>query len=606
MTDLKKYDWDLEDLLEGGSLEGLYKEWKSKLEKLYNSYDNYIDTLESFKKYKRLEQEYSIISNKLSNYISNHANEDSVNEKWVSWNQRLMNDIQPFLIKTSNEENIIIKNKAKILNYLKDKDLIEYKRSYDLLFKNSKRILSKKEETLLAKLSKLDDGFENIYSSVVDSTTKFEDVLDSKGKKHKLNSVADVIKKLKSHDRTLRKNAWVEFNRQYYNNRYILTQTLYYNYLQLNEFSKIRKYQNYIDATCDEDEVNVKFVNLIYNGVQKLSSDYKKFYSVRDKVIQSTYNIDKVEPWDKSLDIIKNNSKYSIEGIQSILLEAFKIYGEEYVSIIKKAFDERWISWLPKPNKHSGAYSIGGTKGLKKYYISMNYDSTIQSLYTAAHELGHSLHSYYFNKHQKLYCSCSIFYAEIASITNEMILSFYLLDNLKSNKEKLFILDEIITGFFSTTTRQIIFSNFEYEMINKLENNLPITDKTIFETYNKMIEKYTLTKINKKYEKEPYKFSQSTILRIDHFYVGNFYVYKYAIGQICALIAASRIWNGDKNFLNKYFEFLKSGSSKSPIDTIKILGIDFSDEKVWNECELFIKKLINEYNSIYKSEIKKK
>ena len=178
-----------------------------------------------------------------------------------------------------------------------------------------------------------------------------------------------------------------------------------------------------------------------------------------------------------------------------------------------------------------------------------------------------------------------------------MLLSYYLLENTKSNDEKIYILDEVINGFFSTTTRQIIFSNFEYEMIEKLNNNLPITFETITETYKDMNEKYTNFK-KKKSSKEPLLYSLSTILRIDHFYVGNFYVYKYAIGQICAIIISKKIYEGDKDAIKRYFDFLKSGSSLSPIDTIKLLGIDFSKKEVWDECFKNINDLIVEFNKI--------
>jgi oligoendopeptidase F len=118
---------------------------------------------------------------------------------------------------------------------------------------------------------------------------------------------------------------------------------------------------------------------------------------------------------------------------------------------------------LPKQNKQTGAYSISGIKGLTKYYISMNYDKTFDSLKTLVHELGHSLNSHYVNKHQEIYTSIPIFYAEVSSITNEMLLSYYLLKKHSNNKElRIMLYDELLSNFFNTTTRQIVFSHFEY------------------------------------------------------------------------------------------------------------------------------------------------
>jgi oligoendopeptidase F len=139
---------------------------------------------------------------------------------------------------------------------------------------------------------------------------------------------------------------------------------------------------------------------------------------------------------------------------------------------------------LAKPGKQQGAYSIGGTKGLSKYYISMNFDHTIRSVSTIAHELGHSLNSYYINKKQKIYNEVSIFYAEIASIVNEMLLSYYLLDKYKKDVEmSKLILDELINNFFSTVSRQIIFSNTEYELNKLVNNSQPFTKENIKQIY---------------------------------------------------------------------------------------------------------------------------
>ncbi|MGL4617245.1 MAG: oligoendopeptidase F [Mycoplasmoidaceae bacterium] len=593
-----KYNWDLEDILENETLDALYEKWKKSIDKILRMHKTFYLSLENFIKFHEEREKNTVLTNKIFNYISNNLNEDTANSTWLSWSQKLKNDVQNYSEATSDEENIIIENEKKIREYLKDPRLKEYIRIYELFFKNKKRILSKKEEKLLSQLSKTSSAFEDIYSSVVDTTIKYYDVKDKNNKKVKLESMAKVYKSLKSSDRVLRKNAWISFNKAYYDNRYILTNTLYYNYLDLNQSAKIRKYKDYVESSCDNDEVNRDFLLNIYKGVESFAPIYKNFSSSRNKILKAIYGLKKIYPWDKNISIVKRiNDNYTIEKIQTELLKVFRCFGKEYTNIVEKAFNENWISWLPKKNKHSGAYSIGGTQGLKKYYISMNFDKTIRSLYTASHELGHSLHSYYINQNQKVHTSCSIFYAEIASITNEMLLSYYLLENTKSDDEKIYILDEVINGFFSTTTRQIIFSNFEYEIIEKLNKNLPITFETITETYKDMNEKYTGFK-KRKNVKEPLLYSLSTILRIDHFYIGNFYVYKYAIGQICAIIISRKIYDGDKDAIKRYFDFLKSGSSLSPIDTIKLLGIDFSKKELWDECFANINDLIAQFNKI--------
>lgn len=594
---MNKYNWDLEYLLKNDTLENLFKKWKNGLDKLVIDNPTFSDTKENFVKRLKDELKHHKISNHLVNYISNHLNEDTKNQKWIEWSQKLSNEINEFSKNTSDTSNIVLKNEKKIREYLKDPDLHEYVRDYEIFFKNKKRILPEEQEKLVANLSTINDGFENIYSAIVDSTIKYEPAKDKNGKLIQISSMAKAIKLFKSTDVVLRKNAWVNFSKAYYDNRLVLTQTLLYNYKMLNVNSKIRKFSSYVEMTAENDEVTIDFINKIYSGVEDFKDSYKNYLNIKEKLLKSNNNLKKVMPWDRYLDVVKSKQKYSIEEIQKEILESLKCFGSEYLEIVQKAFDENWISWLPKDGKHSGAYSIGGTYGIEKYYISMNFDETIDSLYTAIHEIGHSMNSYYFGKKQKVHCSCSIFYAEISSITNELILSFHLLEKAKNKKEKLFVIDKILSGFFSTTSRQIIFSDFENEIINRDLNNEPITYDVIEETYRNINEKYTGIKKNKK-QTIYGKYSSATILRIDHFYVGNFYVYKYAIGQICAMYIARKLYMKDKVMLEKYFNFVSSGSSLSPLDTIKLLGIDFNDEKVWDECKDNIDFFIKEYKNL--------
>jgi oligoendopeptidase F len=288
----------------------------------------------------------------------------------------------------------------------------------------------------------------------------------------------------------------------------------------------------------------------------------------------------------------KKNIKFTIEKTKEIILLALKPLGDEYTNVVKKAFNQHWISWLSKPGKQQGAYSIDGTKGLSKYYISMNFDSSIRSVSTIAHELGHSLNSYFINKKQKIYSGVSIFYAEIASIVNEMLLSYYLLDHYNNDELKKLVLDEMISNFFATVTRQVIFSNTEYVLNEFVNQSQPFTKDSIKAVYRQMINKYQGIdpEMECKWKKEPYLYSLSAILRIPHFYAGNFYVYKYAIGQIVAILVADKLYHKDPKMLHKYFNFLSSGSSHSPIETIKLLGIDLNDDSIYHEVKKIIDK----------------
>lgn len=602
MADKKQYDWDLESLLEGKSLEEKFNEWMVFRDKIIKLYPNYLDNLENFVNWLDINYKYQKVSNRLYNYISNHLNEDNINPKWVGWNQKLAFEQNKISVVFANHSNIIIQNEAKIREFLKDQRISHFKRYYDEVFKSKPHILSKAEEELLSKISITTGAIDSVYETLTSSEIKFSPALDSDGKLVENDSIAKIMINLKSMDRTLRKNTWISFNQAYYNFRNTLTQTLYYNYLQLNTYSKIRKFKDYIESCCYDDEIESSLITNLYSQVEKFKTLYINYDKALTKHLKKLLKLEKLEPWDYSIDLYHCPIKYSIEDAKAIALEALSCYGEEYLTVLKRAFDEKWISWLPKPAKHHGAYSIGGTKGLDKMYISMNFDYSIGSVYTLVHELGHSLNSYFFGKKQTVYAHCSIFYAEIASIANEVLLSYYLIKQNQDNQDMLkMVYANLLKDFFATTTRQIIFSNFEWEANKLINEEQPFTYEVISKLYSDMITKYqgsTEKQIKQRETKEPYCNSLATILRISHFYVGNFYVYKYAIGQIVGIYAAKRLYEQDDSFKKRYFDFLSSGTSLSPHDTIKLLGIDLNKQDLYDEVFAEVNAWIEKFKKL--------
>lgn len=595
-----KYLWDLDDILENKSLDELYQEWKSQMKLLMDIYPTIFDSENNFINWLNQNEIYETLSNRLYNYISNNQNEDLSSPVWNSWMQKLSNDGIEFSKLMSNYSNLVIKNENKIKDYLKNSMISEYKREFDLIFKEKPHLLSDEQEKMLAQLSRYNGGFEDIYSSLTDNDLKFEDAINSNGEKVEIKTQSDIFKNLKSMDRKLRETSWMSFHKAFYNFRNTLTKTLYYNYLMLNTNAKIRNFDDYIHSVCFSDEVNKEFIQNIYNNIKIYSESIHEYQKIRSEYLKQILNIDKVMPWDSSVDLYQDkNEAYSLDNIIEETKKSLAILGDEYVSLLNKAFDERWVSFLPNPNKQTGAYSIGGIKGLRKYYVSMNFDNTINSLYTLVHELGHSINSYYINQAQKIYAGNSIFYAEIASITNEMLLSHYLLKQNENNiDKKIMILDELISGFIATTSRQVIFSNFEWIANEWVNNGSDFVYENIESTYLKLMVEYLGIKEVDKYQTLPYLYTLITPLRISHFYIGNFYVYKYAIGQIAAMIVADRIKNNDINMKQKYFQFLSSGNSLNPIDTIKILGIDFSDKNIWIEVKRIFDSWLSEFKNL--------
>lgn len=596
---MNKYDWNLEPLLNGSTIDTQFNNYIKQLKKILKLYPNFATNISNFKTWIKENEKSTIMGNRLFNYISCKHTENIIDPLWLQWMQKANLTLTKLSEPLADIENRIIDNEAKIRKYLEDKDLQEYKRGYELIFKNKGHILSPEIEKIVHNLSVADGGVFSTFNTLTDSDLKFDDVIDSKSKKHPFKNSSQITEFLKNPDRTLRKNAWINFHSAYDKFANTLTQTLYYTYLKFNTDAKLYKFKDYIDEATYSDEIDTNYVLDIYKNVESFKTIYKKYQTVLTKILSKQLNLKKLEAWDYGMDLSKKSIKITPEEAKKMVLEGLKPLGNDYLSHIKTAFNENWISWMPKENKESGAYSISGTKGLDKFYILMNFNNTIDSAETLAHELGHSINSYYANKTQKAYPELSIFWAEIASICNETLMMLYFIDKYKNDKEQVNVfLQHLFTNFFNCTTRQIIFSNFEYIANQKVNNAERFDAKTLKFLYLDLIKKYQgMTEAQyEKNKKIPYAYSLSTILRIPHFYAGNFYVYKYAIGQICGLIMAYDIYHKNNNALDAYFKFLKSGSSLKPIDTIKLLGIDLTKKDPYDKVIKILNELIKKFN----------
>lgn len=603
MSKIINLDWDLENLLNNDSFEKLHEDWIKNQKKLIKLYDqgNCFKNQKLFKNYLIHNLSFAKISNRIWNYVENKINENVNDPLWNGWNQQMQIEMQNFDVHFADESQLIIKHKDKIKSFLNSKDLIEYKRFFDLEFKNKPYLLSKNLEVLISKLSLAGPDVEEIYQTLVTSDIKFKPALDSKNKFHQIYSETLIPKILKSKDRVLRKNAWNSLQQTYLSHQNTISKLLYYNYLDINISSQIRGFKDFLNAQAYSDEISVDFIDFVYSQVSAFHSSFNSFYKLSTLAIKKKHSLKKVYPWDQNLSLFKTKEKFSPNEAKEIVLDALKPLGQNYLFRVNRAFNERWISWMPKENKQTGAYSIGGILGLNKFYILLNYDHSLDSVSSLIHELGHSIHSSYLVENQTIYCETDIFCAEIASTTNEMLLNFYLIKKFKNNPKKLVtIYQEIISNFFSTTTSQIMLSDFEYQFIKKISNQEPINSQTVFEMYAKTFYKYLNTS-KKQYQNvmKNKRFKKLTaVLRVDHFFMGSFYVYKYAVSIVVALNVANRIFLNDEKMLNTYLKFLTLGSSKSPLELIKFLGFDVSKPDCWNQAINIVNQFIFEYKKL--------
>ena len=598
---IKKFDWDLESLLRNKTIDDLYKQWYTLVSKQCQLVNSFWKDKKTFHQWLSLDLQTTKVSNRLTAYIFNHNNEDLSNSQWIAWMQKLNYDTTLFAKKLSNYNNNVIKNKQKITSYLKDKSLALWKREFNLIWKTQPHILSDQNELLLTKLSADSNAIYDIYTSLTDADLHFDNANDKKGLMHKINTLADANKLLKHTDRILRKNTWININKAFSNIENTLTKTLFYNYLRANQWAKARNYKSYIDAVLFNEEINEKIILNLYKNVKLYKTIYQHFSKKKRQIIKKMFNIKKVEPWDLNLELTKKPFTYSIAQAKEECLQALSPLGQKYTNVVKMAFNENWISWLPKAHKMSGAYSIDNTYGLDKNYILTNFNNTMDAVSTIAHEIGHSVNSYFINKKQNIYAGIDAVCGEIPSIVNEMLLNFYWLKKYQNNpKKQLPIYESMLSTFFGCTTIQIVFSEFEYQANKIINAGQPFTIEFVKKMFLEIRKQYgaisdeAIRQINL----YPYNLAQSSILRIPHFYANNFYVYKYALGQVIAIVIASEINNGNKQMINNYFNFLSIGCAKSPINILKIINIDLNSNYIYLKAKKILTKLVSDFQRI--------
>ena len=337
------------------------------------------------------------------------------------------------------------------------------------------------------------------------------------------------------------------------------------------------------------DEVDTKLYKELIKVTNKNTKLLKEYYKIKSKSLG--YKLHMYDLYVNTSKILDKKIKY--EEAIDIVNKALKPLGEDYLKVFNHLLNNNCVDVYPKDKKRFGAYQWG-VYGVEPY-VSLNYENDIDSVSTLAHEMGHAMHTYYSNTNQDyLYADYPIFLAEIASTVNEVLLSEYLLNNTKDKDEKIYYLVEFLDKFKGTVFRQVMFAEFENIIHEKYENGESLTMELLCDEYYKL-NKNHFSPVVKVDEDIKYEWSV-----IPHFYT-SFYVYKYATGFISALLIVDKLLH-DKNFKDKYIEFLSSGNIDYPLDLLKKIDIDLKKEKVLNRAfEIFNEKL-NMLKSLEKEE----
>lgn len=447
-------------------------------------------------------------------------------------------------------------------------------------------VLPQEQELLLASASEIFSSASKNFGLMNNADFVFPSIKDSEGNDVQLTH-SIYGKLLESTDRRVRKDTFQAFYTVYNQFANTLANTLSTQIKTNNYFAKVRGFKSARERALFDNNIPEAVYDTLLDTVGERLDLLHQYVELRKELLA----IEDLEMYDMYTPLLGEPAlSFTYEEAKEITLKALAPMGEEYLAIIKEAFDDRWIDVYENKGKRSGAYSSGTYDS--KPYILMNWQDNLNNLYTLVHELGHSAHSYLTHQNQAYeYGDYSIFLAEIASTTNENLLTSYLLDTYEDVEVRRYVINHFLDGMKGTVYRQSQFAEFEHFMYEQDAAGQPLTDEFLSENYGRINAKYYGEAVNSDSE------IKKEWSRIPHFYY-NYYVFQYATGFAAATYFANKIYSGDQETLNKYLAFLKSGSSQYAIDTMKTAGLDMTQKDYISEALDVFEARLEEFQSL--------
>ena len=587
----EKYKWDLSKIYVSED------EWLKDFEYVKANGDKYLEykgklnNADTIIKYFMFDEEFSKKSDAVYMYAALKFDEDTSNSKY----QELKGKIEKVLTEISTKTSFALPELLRLSKEDFDRFMVEKPelKMYDYEFENILRmkdhILSDAEEELLSSLGKSLNNPEDTASYLRNSDMKFGVIKDASGNEVELSNI-NFSKYIMDSDREVRKNAFYTLYKEYEDLQNTFASSYSGKVSMDNVVALRRGFKDAREAALFDSNINPRVYDNLIDVLHRNLAIMDDYYALKKEVM----GLDELHIYDIYGALVPDSSKsYTFEDAKDIVLDALSVLGDDYITDLKKAFDEKWIDVMPSKGKKGGAYSWGCYTSCP--YLLLNFNGKFDDVSTLAHELGHSMHSYYSNKNNPyIYHQYKIFVAEVASQVNELILARYLINHTDDKNEKFAILDSLMELFKGSIVRQTMFAEFEDLMHRKEQDGYVLTSEFISDNYYELYKKYSgnnmISDKEIRYEWE----------KIPHFYY-NFYVYQYATGLAAASYIATKIMSGDKEMLNNYLKFLTLGGSMDPIDELKVSGVDMNNPDVIQSAMDMFKDLIDEFKEIYRS-----
>lgn len=472
-------------------------------------------------------------------------------------------------------------------SFIKSSDKLQlYSQFIAEILRQKKHILSEREEELLALSAEISHAPRDIFTMLNNADIKFPYIKGESGEDIELTK-GRYIKFLESRDRRVREDAFHAVYDTYRKQKNTLAATLTSNVKKNRFYSNVRKYNSSLEASLDSDNITTDVYDNLIETVNKNLPLLHRYLKLRKRALK----LDELHMFDLYVPIVDQPEKtIPYEDAMAMVESGLQPLGSEYLDYLRQGFAKGWIDVYESEGKTSGAYSWGAYK--THPYVLLNYQGTINDVFTLAHEMGHALHSFYTNKKQPyVYSEYKIFVAEVASTVNESLLMKHLLSITNNKNEKAYLLNHYLEEFRGTVFRQVMFAEFEKLIHSKVEQGEALTSEVLSSIYRDLNIKYFGSEVVVDQDID------MEWARIPHFYT-SFYVYKYATGFSAAASLSQQILSEGKPAVDRYISFLGSGGSDYPLELLKKAGVDLSTPKPVQDALNVFEGILNELEQL--------
>lgn len=560
------YKWKVSDIFDGD------EQWEKAVEELFSAidfsaYQGKLGDKAKLLGYLKSNDELTVRLEHVAVYANLKRDEDTRIAKYNAYSGKIDMLFSRYCAATAFfEPEMAALDESYLKELIEDKDFSDYDYQLKLLLKRRSHVVSKKEERLVALSSEALGSFYDIFAMIDNADLPLPEI-EWEGKKRKLtHGLYGLI--LHSPDRKKREEAYKKYYSAYIGLLNTITANYYGNVKKDVFLSRVYNFDSCLDNALFSEDVDRKIYENLLESVTENCAVMHRYIADRKKIL----GVDKLYFYDVYAPLVKDAEvKMPYDKAYEYVVEGLAALGEEYQNLLRRGYNERWIDVEETEGKRNGAYSAG-VYGVHPFVL-LNYQPTLNDVFTIAHEMGHSLHTYFSQKNQPFAKSeYKIFVAEVASTVNETLLLKYMLSKAEDGNLKKYLLNYYLDSIRATLHRQTMFAEFEYEAHRMVEEGEPLTRENLCEKYAAIGKKYYGDAIEHDYE------ISTEWCRIPHFY-SSFYVYKYSTGIITAINIANRILTEGESAVKDYFKFLSGGSSTDPVSLLKLAGVDLSTKE---------------------------